>query len=369
MSDANKSSYKFLIARSNARRSKKSDFNQRFNSTLNALFPRTQPVQKEENKNYDKLVKDLENTYNNKLAAQNKSNQAKLDKSKSESDKAISNLTGQVQQSQKQFKGLSEGVQKALIKIQEKQAAETSKANDRPAPKASERPTTNVTQDPVNTIDTTFLEDLKKPAAELEKQIKAQKAAPVVAPVKKVQPVTKTSFNIGDIISLGNDGYSYRATNLYGPRSGANKVPGRKSGEHSRGVDLVSQDSSGNKVNIPIAIADGKITHIWKQGSGKAINTHQGKAAGYVMEVLSPNGKVITYAHLGPSIFEKKDELLGRNLKRGEVISNDTRWSGSGTGPHIKVFMSDSNKKGRSKRNYTDEGNDPTNLIFNGKYL
>lgn len=370
MVNANKSSYKWLISRGSVRRNKKREFNQRFNSTLDKLFPRTQPAPKQEAKNYDRLVKDLENNYSDKLASQDKLNQIRQQEADNKATKAISDLTNQVNQGKQQFKGLSEGVQKALNKIQADKSKTAQKANERPAPKANERPT-----EPVRTLDQTFFEDLKTiPATKVETEdVKKDDATNTAstantedaAPVDKV---IKTSLNIKDHVPIG-EGYTYKVTNLYGPRTGANAVAGREDGEHSRGIDITSHNASGSKVNIPIAIADGKIINVWKQGSGNTMTTKQGKSGGYVMDVLAPNGKVLTYMHLGKSIFDNKDQYIGRDLKRGEVINMDGGWSGSGSGKHIKISMSDVGTDGQPKRNYTDEGNDPTYLLLNGSYL
>jgi len=362
MSKANKSSYKRLKAKSRARTSKKRDFNQRFNSTLNKLFPKTAPAPKQD-KNYDKLINDLETKYADKLARQQQQQQQIEEQAANSRDKnsnVISNLSQQVEQGNKRFEGLSQGVQQALDKIY------ADKAKEQQAVQATRRqPTTEAQQNTsfpsLEDLESTVATKKTTPSEETKETKETKETTPSETIVKKI-------LNIGDSIDIGN-GFTYRATNLYGPRTGANSVPGRKDGEHSRGVDLVSHDAQGNKSNLPIAIAEGTIVNVWRQGSGLPINTRQGKAAGHVVDVLSPNGKIISYAHLGPYIYENKDKFIGNKIQRGDVIVNDNRMSGSGTAPHIKVFMSDSKKNGVSKRNYTDPGNDPTQLILNNSYL
>jgi len=180
----------------------------------------------------------------------------------------------------------------------------------------------------------------------------------------------KTSKNIAlkvsQEIKVGN--LNVRITNLYGPRSGKNAVMGRKSGEHSRGVDFTTYDAAGNKVNYPVSMTDGEIIGIHLQGNGKSISTLEGKAAGYYMDVRlasNPN-KIIRYAHLDPGIMTNKDSLIGKKVKRGDILFEGNEFTGSGTGSHIKIFMTDIDRSGKILSNYTAPGNDPSNLILNG---
>jgi len=175
----------------------------------------------------------------------------------------------------------------------------------------------------------------------------------------------KIDFKIGADVPVGD--YTYKITNLHGERSGDNAVLGRSG--HSKGVDLVSY-KDGKKVNYPVAIADGVIVGIGLDGSGKAIKTTQGKAAGYMVyvQLAEDPSKVIGYWHVGKSVKDNETSLLGATVKRGDVLVEDASWTGSGTGPHTKIVMSswDNNRKSHKViGDYKD--NDPTNLILTGK--
>lgn len=168
--------------------------------------------------------------------------------------------------------------------------------------------------------------------------------------------------DIGTIVPVGD--YTYNIRNLHGPRTGKNAVLGRKG--HSKGVDLVSY-KDGKKVNYPISVADGVIIHIGKDGSGKAIKTTQGKAAGYMVYVQLKEDptKVIGYWHLGQSVYDNRASLKGAIIRRGDVIVKDSSFTGSGTGAHTKIVMASYDPKTRKIINdYAD--NDPTNIILTG---
>lgn len=371
MSRANKSSYKWLKARGQAKKAKKREFDQRFNSVLNKLFPRTSPTQNQDSKNYDQLIKNLEDNYNQKLAQANKQNQAQLNNQQKRTSAMADSFNQQLEAQNAKYTQLSEGVQKAFDNIMAKKKAETSPEQA----KQAETPASSQISDSQGLQDFD-LQGLIDPIKSTTSEEKTEESATSEAPAKEnaetksdsvTDTVIKNTLAIGDSVSLGK--YSYKATNLYGLREGKNAVAGRKVGSHSKGVDVVTHDSEGKKVNLPVSISDGVISSIRLQGSGKAISTVQGSQAGYMIDVVQPNGKMITYAHVSPKVADRASELVGRKVRRGDLLFDQPGFSGSGTAPHIKIFVSDTDKKGVSKRNYTEEGNDPTNLILTGKHL
>lgn len=186
------------------------------------------------------------------------------------------------------------------------------------------------------------------------------------APVAKV---IRQVVKIGDAVKVGEN--IYKVTNLFGPRTGANSVAGRDDGEHSRGIDIVGYSKDGSVSNLPIALADGKIIGINVQGDGSVIKPKDGKSAGYYMSVQMNDGKVMNYMHLGKDVFKNKASLLGKNIKRGDVLyeGDYSKGSGSQTGPHIKVSISSVNNKGELNKDYTKEENDPTPYMLFGKYV
>lgn len=378
MSKANKSSYKWLKSRSSAKKAKKREFNQRFNSTLEKLFPRTAPAEKKQSKNYDKLIQNLEDSYNKKLNQLSKNSEQALSSQQADNNQTVSALNKELASQKKQMSQLSKGVRDALARI-EKAKQEEAKQKAAQTPQPIDNPEQNLLGDsqPLEMPDTQTIIDKAKSKALDEKnkntEDKSETTTKTDAPVKEVEEVVadevvKKTLALKDEVSIGD--YSYRVTNLYGPRTGANAVIGREIGSHSRGVDLVSHDSEGNKVNYPVSISDGVIQSIRLQGSGKSRDTTTGKpVAGYMIDVVGPNGKMITYAHVSPEVVKYKDSLIGKQVKRGDVLLEDGGFSGTGSGSHVKVMMSDTDKNGKSLRNYTDEGNNPSNLILTGKYL
>jgi len=133
-------------------------------------------------------------------------------------------------------------------------------------------------------------------------------------------------------------------------------------------VDLVSYDVEGNKLNYPISFLDGEIVNIGLDGNGARITTAQGSALGYYVDIRSTKDptKIIRMGHLDAGIAEHMKEWVGRTVTRGENIFEGGGMTGSGTGPHIKVYMSDVNSEGQAQGNWLDPGNDPSSIIKNG---
>ena len=181
--------------------------------------------------------------------------------------------------------------------------------------------------------------------------------------VKQGEENKKIDFKINSVIPVGD--YKYRVTNVFGERTGSNAVLNRKG--HSKGVDMVST-IGGKNSNIPVVIADGVVVKVALEGSGKSITTAEGKAAGYMVyvQLREDPSKVVGYWHLGKSVHDNGEALLGMNVYRGDVLVNDPSWTGSGTGAHVKIVMSDYDaKSSKITSNYSE--NDPTNVILTGK--
>lgn len=196
----------------------------------------------------------------------------------------------------------------------------------------------------------------------------------------QVQPPTTAAVNkiveelkIGRYYNIGP--YSYKVTNVVGQRSGGNAVIGKLKTDVSPGIDIVGYDAQGRRANLPISLTDGVIHSITLDGSGEAIILKEldpalkGKdkidpEGGYIMSVKMANGKVIRYMHLGKDVMDQKDDLIGKKVKRGEILYPGDYSVGSGTQSrnHIKAVVSDLDKEGNVIGNHSD--NNPVDYFF-----
>lgn len=361
--------YKNLKARSQGKRDRNLNRGQRLGNTRQKLAgPRKQPQASgtQGNQNYEQMLNKLQKSFDNKIQAMQKDYTSKLEASAEQSRNSIKSLGEQVEQSGNGLQELDDSMRKALKNVYDSRQPVTAKP---PADKTEQGVTADTKQwpeIPEYGNDSLSIDDEVAVAKSAEGLDKEDKEAIQAGVAKDIKDEELSPLKLRGDVKVGD--YSFKITNLYGPRTGTNAVAGREDGEHSRGVDFVSYNSEGKKINLPVSVLDGTIINIQLQGNGKAITTKQGKAAGYYMDIRSaknPN-KVIRYAHLDPGVMRDRMSLIGSNVKRGDLLYDKGKFTGSGTGPHIKLFMSDINEDGVVERNYTSEGNDPSKIIQRG---
>ncbi|MCK5788481.1 MAG: hypothetical protein KAH32_05760, partial [Chlamydiia bacterium] len=161
----------------------------------------------------------------------------------------------------------------------------------------------------------------------------------------RTKPFNNVDLKMQGVYKVGDA--SLRITNLFGLRVGINKVRNRKG--LSNGVDYVP---SGDHA---IAIDDGEIVRVHQQRSKKTGKDRTGVVAGgWIVTVKNKTTGLNTlYMHVDPVSAAKQKEMIGKSVKRGDKLTPLTaKWSGSGTGKHVKVTMytGDYNRT----RKYTD---------------
>jgi murein DD-endopeptidase MepM/ murein hydrolase activator NlpD len=148
----------------------------------------------------------------------------------------------------------------------------------------------------------------------------APQSTMIPRPVKKPYEVPNTHTAGLDKMTI-TDPYAIRR-NFYGRKDA-----------HSTGIDYTT--ASGYAVNVD----DGVIMAVGLQGSGLAVTPNNKPAAGYYVIIKHDNGLYSMQMHLDKDIYEKKDELVGKRLRKGERIWTYRRLNGSGTmsRPHTKL--------------------------------
>jgi hypothetical protein len=387
--DPNIATYKRLKSKANYVSGKGKDFNkQGRNAISDRLITKRSPQQKQApTKNYDELIGKLQGE-NKDLRNQNASiNKQMANKDKANKD-SFDYVSKRLAASDKRTADLSEGVSAELKKLYAaksqpaKASAPTEESSQGSSVAGALASLSNMSPGAVRTSSGSTAEEAvssgEKSDADVAKSEEVVNKTSEVpdenAPSSmvdengKIVPSYLVSkvFKVGEKISVGENAV-FKITNLYQPRSGANSVAGKKTGVHARGVDVVSYDLDGNKTNYPISIANGEIVNIGLHGSGHAVSSSKSEL-GYYMDIKlasNPN-KIIRMGHLDPGVMDIKSTLIGTKVSRGDTLFQGGRMSGSGTAPHVKIYMSDLDANGVAKQNYTDKGNDPSLIIKNG---
>lgn len=350
--DINKTRLKSLKRKSYAKKKAVQSLDSTMNNITRRLFPKKQAQPKQEKApkqvDYSKKIAALEK----KLAVAQEGNSAEAKAKEKATQKSLNQLrnalTGQMQSlgqsTMQNDKALQAAIDKAGKKVQPTDPDETKTTG------SSQQSQKKDPYGPHNNYGRAL-------EAETQKATAVATSGPVTNTVKKIQA------KIGEYVGVGS--HKYKVTNIFGKRSGDNTVPGRE-GKHSRGIDVVGTDAQGRNTNIPIAIADGVIKDITLDGSGEAISPTEGSAGGYIMDVQLPNGKVMRYMHLGKDVMLDREHLVGKSIKRGDVLHNrdNSKGSGSQTGPHTKISITSVGEDGKYLRDYDNEENDPTPYLF-----
>jgi len=326
-------------------------------SNLSAsFFPGRQPAEQKQEAPEDKSAQYREELLG-KMDQQRQQYEKALSDSNKSSSKTISALQEQISAGRKHSLEVSESLKNAISSLAKRQSQ-----GQKPQSTTPEETTEEGQQFAYNPIDAILPETSTK--TDTEEKEKTDEDSTVDKTIKKL--------SIGQHVNVGK--YSYKITNTFGIRSGANTVPGRE-GEHSRGIDLVGFDDMGNRTNMPISLTHGKIIEVGMQGDGSQMLPSEGRSGGAYMRILMPDGKVGTYAHLDKSIMNIKDKLVGTSVKRGQALFDMPEgqsyydWTGSGTGArqgntgHIKFMVSSVNSDGTLSKDY--EKNNPELYVSN----
>jgi hypothetical protein len=378
--DPNIRSYKRLKAKS-ANTVKTKDFNKQGREMIQStLLPsKSKPQKQAPAKDYDKLIGNLQNDYNSKIKNLEKDYGSKL----AEKDKAFgdtfSNMSKRMEAADKRTSDLSEGVTAQLKKLYEsrgKSPSASTSSEEGDENKSTSRSSNTSTSTGSNIEEEETSDDNVTKSDEAREKTKETIPENTLAAGmselvdEKGNPVpnylVSKVFELEEVIQIGGNN-SFRITNLYQPRSGANSVAGKKKGAHAKGVDVVSYDSSGNKTNYPIAVSNGKIMNVGLHGSGEQVGSSKSEL-GYYIDVMLDNDptKMVRYGHLDPGIMAVRDTLMGSSISRGDVIFEGGKMTGSGTAPHVKIYLGDLDAKGTPLQNFTDKGNDPSHMIKYG---
>jgi hypothetical protein len=361
--DTNKLRLRALKKKSYASKKSVYDMDTALSNITRSLFPQRQsePEQQDAPVDYSEKISELEKKLANSRANNSEeSNEREAAMQKSLNDLRKS-LTGQLESLGQSTIENDQALQDAINRASEDRAKQQSgnaedAEEEKKAPEAEEQ-------------------DAYGPHNNYGRRLEAEAAAAndvaenATSTSKNV--VSKVSAKIGEYVDVGS--LKYKVTNIFGQRSGANAVPGRE-GQHSRGIDVVGTDAQGRSTNMPIAIADGVIKNITLDGSGEAYRPDatdaNGKrlpaSGGYIMDVELPNGKVMRYMHLGKDVMLDKDALIGKQIKRGDILHTGDNSSGSGsqTGPHTKIAITSVDKNGKYLLDYSNAENDPTPYLF-----
>lgn len=125
----------------------------------------------------------------------------------------------------------------------------------------------------------------------------------------------------------------YQVTSNYGWRT----RPNTSTREWTTGTDIVSK-LGDNTLYSPVG---GQIVNVGVQGDGKAglKDPSKFKELGWYMDVKTPEGKYVRFGHLDP--IKDHDRLIGAIVNPGDSLASYGKGSGSGTGPHVKIYSSD----------------------------
>lgn len=123
----------------------------------------------------------------------------------------------------------------------------------------------------------------------------------------------------------------YSITSPYGFRT----RPNTNKKEFTSGIDLVAKDKSG-KVK---ALQDGTIINVGLQGDGKPglKDPSKFKELGYYIDIKGNDGLFYRFGHLDP--IKDRQSLIGQPVQAGQEIASYKTGSGSGTGPHLKMYV------------------------------
>jgi hypothetical protein len=366
--DVNKTRYNRLKKRVSKGKERVYNFDQTIGNVMNSLLPRKQ--QERKGSNNDESIQKLQEDYNNKVSKlNNRLSEAEKEKQAStkEYDNLIKKLEERVESGDKTNMDISNNLKDAMNKIykdREKQAAAARKTSNPSAPTEQQEEETEqpeLSTPPINAEanETNVTTDNSSSSNDSNNTSTESGESSVSSAIKK-------SVNIGEYVKVGK--YKYRVTNTFGIRTGANSVPGRE-GRHSGGLDLVGYDENGNKANLPISLTEGTIVGITRDGDGSVIDPTEGAAGGYIMRVRLPNGKDISYMHLGKDVMDQKADLLGKKVKRGDLLFQGDHSIGSGsmTGPHVKVRVSSVDENNMLQYDHKEEENNPTSYLLYGK--
>lgn len=352
--DINKTRLKALKKKSYASKKAVYNLDRTMNNINSRLFPKQskQPKKEKADKpvDYSDKISELEK----KLATNKRDSSAAASEKEKATQKSLNqlrkSLSGQVQNLGASTMQNDKALQEAIKKAEERRGQTQDSEKKEETPAETTNPQT-YDYGPHNN----YGRALEQATTEATTAAEEPKAASVIK---------KVTAKIGEYVGVG--GNKYKVTNIFGIRSGDNTVPGRE-GKHSRGIDVVGTDAQGRNTNIPIAIADGVIKNITLDGSGEAYDTKSGKpSGGYIMDVQMPNGKVMRYMHLGKDVMLDKERLIGKSIKRGDILHNrdNSKGSGSQTAPHTKISITSVDKDGKYLLDYDKAENDPTPYLF-----
>jgi hypothetical protein len=378
MKDINAAIYKSLKAKSLNKRKAVYDFDRNMEALAEEITPRQQRETSSQSNDDD--AESREEAYNAKIAALQKEQEQKLAASTNASNSQIEDMEDRFQKSQQKNYEISDSLRAAIEKIaagQQGGSEETqqtgSDQGDTQTPEADENALSPAELASANTYtdygaESPEVTDASPVEKESETVAETAKTTSTITAPAATTSIVKKALKQGEGFKVGNN--IYQITNLFGPRTGANAVPGRE-GQHSNGIDIVGYSPDKKVKNLPVALTDGVIQSITLQGNGKVISPTQGAAGGYIMNVKMPDGKIMKYMHLGKDVFLNKANLLGKTIKRGDILyeGDYSKGSGSQTGPHIKVSVTSVDGTGKELKDYSNPANDPTIYALYGKYI
>lgn len=357
MSNVNSQLYKTLRAKSSNKRKASYDFDRTLSSITEELLPSATQNKPSRTAKKDGELEKVTEAYDQKLRDLEREQNRRVGELGQNSEKEIKRLGNRIQSGEEQNLELSDNLKAAIERL----ARNKQEQGEQPSRIDSETEEVPGDETSGNSFEDSFLEPVAPTVrTAAPKKVEEKESA-------TVNSVLKKSINIGDSIGVGN--LSYKVTNLFGLREGNNAVPGRQ-GEHSNGMDMVGFSADGKVSNLPIALTDGKIIGVNMQGDGSVINPTKGKSAGVYIDLLMPDGKVMKYMHLGTDAMKNKADLLGKEIKRGDILyqGDYSKGSGSQTGPHIKVSITSLDEQGKQLRDYANPLNDPKTYALYGKY-
>ena len=368
--NANKTSYANLKKLSGSSKYGKRKFSYAMNQHKSSFSKAGARPNTESNaaSNYKKMMENMQKNYDSKLNNMEKGFAADRKKTKFEGDKKLEDVSSKLQDSndnladfQKRINGYLTGQQAQKQKEAEAaqaqaQQQEAEAAGSGTGEEGSEQ------QDPFMPVNK-YNEPEAKEEEVVEEENTDERSYSVDEGISYDKMMTAAAnVKIGYKQPIGE--YSVRFTNLFAERTGENAVSNRTG--HAAGIDIVVK--GGGVSNVPLVLADGVIINVSRDGNGDAINTAQGSRGGYIIDVRMNNdpSKVVRYLHLSPDVMDIKDELIGKNVSRGDTFVEDTTWSGSGTAPHMKIKVTSVNEDGSFVGDYTSEDNNPTKLVLFG---
>ena len=328
-----------------------------FDDTLSRVMQTLWPKQKvADPKDNNKVAREMQDTFDKRLAMMEKNNAKQINNVRREGENTAAGIKESADKERKRSMGINKSLGEAVRKLYEERqkgpqqsSGQTSQPTtpEKPAEEQSSLGYTDPTVPTLGTTDYTVPENI------------ITEETPVDDAIEKVVLTLKQEISFGDNY--------YRVTNLFGPRTGENRVA-NKGPEHSRGVDVVAHNSAREKTNAPISVTDGIIRSVSLEGSTTNVGSGSSEG-GYVMNVEMPNGKMIRYMHLSPDVEAKRESLIGKSVKRGDILfeGDHNKWSGSGTANHTKISISNVDGKGNLLKDHDNPENDPSPYILYGK--